>query len=165
MVRDTTSGSFYFTSLLCCSVPLRMTGLGDFARAICFCVMLAGAGDAPVRCRLPMRPKAAFDASSAIPSQVPAIPRLPLSLRQRSCNRPTDNALHPPGPTDEIVVTAVGDVMLGTTFPDESTLPPNDGADLLTKVTPFLKRGDVVYGIWKARLSMAVIQPSATERR
>ena len=52
----------------------------------------------------------------------------------------------PPAPYDEIVVTAVGDVMLGTTFPDESTLPPNDGADLLTEVTPFLKRGDVVYG-------------------
>ena len=51
-----------------------------------------------------------------------------------------------PARSDEIVVTAVGDVMLGTTFPDESTLPPNDGADLLTEVTPFLKRGDVVYG-------------------
>jgi poly-gamma-glutamate capsule biosynthesis protein CapA/YwtB (metallophosphatase superfamily) len=47
---------------------------------------------------------------------------------------------------DEIIFTAVGDVMLGTTFPDESTLPPNDGADLLTEVAPFLKRGDVVYG-------------------
>jgi Bacterial capsule synthesis protein PGA_cap len=47
---------------------------------------------------------------------------------------------------DEIVLTSVGDVMLGTTFPDESALPPNDGADLLTEVTPFLKRGDVVYG-------------------
>jgi hypothetical protein len=47
---------------------------------------------------------------------------------------------------EDIVVTAVGDVMLGTTFPDESALPPNDGADLLTEVTPFLKRGDVVYG-------------------
>ncbi|MBZ5490724.1 MAG: CapA family protein [Acidobacteriia bacterium] len=56
------------------------------------------------------------------------------------------DAVHPPNPYDEIVVTAVGDVMLGTTFPDESTLPPNDGADLLTEVTPFLKRGDVVYG-------------------
>jgi hypothetical protein len=52
----------------------------------------------------------------------------------------------PPHPYDEIVVTAVGDVMLGTTFPDESTLPPNEGADLLTEVTPFLKRGDLVYG-------------------
>jgi poly-gamma-glutamate capsule biosynthesis protein CapA/YwtB (metallophosphatase superfamily) len=47
---------------------------------------------------------------------------------------------------DEITITAVGDVMLGTTFPDDSTLPPNDGADLLTEVTPFLKRGDIVYG-------------------
>jgi hypothetical protein len=58
----------------------------------------------------------------------------------------TDSPLHPPSPYDEIIVTAVGDVMLGTTFPDEATLPPNDGADLLTEVTPFLKRGDVVYG-------------------
>jgi hypothetical protein len=54
--------------------------------------------------------------------------------------------VHPPSLYDELVVTAVGDVMLGTTFPDESTLPPNDGAGLLTEVTPFLKRGDVVYG-------------------
>ncbi|HJT52381.1 MAG TPA: CapA family protein [Candidatus Angelobacter sp.] len=48
----------------------------------------------------------------------------------------------------EIVVTAVGDVMLGTTFPDETggLLPPNDGADLLQQVTPILKRGDIVFG-------------------
>ena len=49
---------------------------------------------------------------------------------------------------EEIVVTAVGDVMLGTTFPDDSgaDLPPNDGSDLLQEVTPLLKRGDVVLG-------------------
>ena len=48
----------------------------------------------------------------------------------------------------EIVVTAVGDVMLGTTFPDETggLLPPNDGLDLLQQVTPILKRGDIVFG-------------------
>ncbi len=53
-----------------------------------------------------------------------------------------------PPPYDEIVVTAVGDVMLGTTFPDTSGagLPPNDGADILQEVTPLLKRGDVVLG-------------------
>jgi hypothetical protein len=60
--------------------------------------------------------------------------------------QPTPENPHQPSPYDEIVVTAVGDVMLGTTFPDESTLPPNDGADLLTEAAPFLKRGDVVYG-------------------
>ncbi len=48
----------------------------------------------------------------------------------------------------EIVVTAVGDVMLGTTFPDQNgdLLPPNDGADLLSEVTPLLHRGDIVFG-------------------
>jgi hypothetical protein len=58
----------------------------------------------------------------------------------------SENPVSPSSPYDEIVVTAVGDVMLGTTFPDDSTLPPNDGADLLTEVAPLLKRGDVVYG-------------------
>ncbi|MGC2695685.1 MAG: CapA family protein [Candidatus Angelobacter sp.] len=57
-----------------------------------------------------------------------------------------DNGVRAPSLYDEIVVTAVGDVMLGTAFPDDSTLPPNDGADLLAEVTPFLKRGDIVYG-------------------
>jgi hypothetical protein len=53
-----------------------------------------------------------------------------------------------PPPYDEIVVTAVGDVMLGTTFPDDSggDLPPKDGAGLLDEVTPILKRGDIVFG-------------------
>lgn len=43
---------------------------------------------------------------------------------------------------------AVGDVMLGTTFPDETggDLPPNDGADLLQEVTPYLKHGDITFG-------------------
>jgi poly-gamma-glutamate capsule biosynthesis protein CapA/YwtB (metallophosphatase superfamily) len=43
---------------------------------------------------------------------------------------------------------AVGDVMLGSTFPDETggELPPNDGADVLTEVAPILHRGDIVFG-------------------
>jgi poly-gamma-glutamate capsule biosynthesis protein CapA/YwtB (metallophosphatase superfamily) len=45
-----------------------------------------------------------------------------------------------------IKVIAVGDVMLGSSFPDDSGLPPNDGADLLRDVTPLLRRGDVVFG-------------------
>ena len=48
----------------------------------------------------------------------------------------------------EIVFVAVGDVMLGTTFPDESggDLPPNDGADLLREVAPILRLGDITFG-------------------
>jgi poly-gamma-glutamate capsule biosynthesis protein CapA/YwtB (metallophosphatase superfamily) len=45
-----------------------------------------------------------------------------------------------------IKVIAVGDVMLGSSFPDDSGLPPNDGADLLREVTPLLQRGDIVFG-------------------
>ncbi|HYL92971.1 MAG TPA: CapA family protein, partial [Alphaproteobacteria bacterium] len=54
----------------------------------------------------------------------------------------------PPVAEQEIVVTAVGDVMLGSTFPDTSgdSLPPNDGADILKEVTPLLQRGDIVFG-------------------
>jgi hypothetical protein len=54
----------------------------------------------------------------------------------------------PPLNDREIVITAVGDVMLGTTFPDGdgSSLPPNDGSDLLSEVTPLLRRGDIVFG-------------------
>jgi len=47
---------------------------------------------------------------------------------------------------DVIKVIAVGDVMLGSNFPDDSGLPPNDGADLLREVTPILRRGDIVFG-------------------
>lgn len=52
-----------------------------------------------------------------------------------------------PGPKDEpIVITAVGDIMLGTTFPDESRLPPDDGKSLLAEVAPILSAADVTFG-------------------
>lgn len=57
------------------------------------------------------------------------------------------DVVFPPLNDRDLVVTAVGDVMLGTTFPYETGgLPPNDGADILREVTPILKRGDVVFG-------------------
>lgn len=121
--------------------------MSGFARAICCCVMLALPGTLRAL-QLPQDPKPAT--SSATPVQPTPTPQPSPSSSPSPSPAPvqatTDNVLRPPSPNDEIVVTAVGDVMLGTTFPDESTLPPNDGADLLTEVTPFLKRGDVVYG-------------------
>jgi hypothetical protein len=53
-----------------------------------------------------------------------------------------------PTPLDEIVFAAVGDIMLGSTFPDETgeSLPPNDGATLLAEVTPILAAADVAFG-------------------
>ncbi len=46
----------------------------------------------------------------------------------------------------EIVVAAVGDVMLGSAFPDDSGLPPNDGRDELAEVAPILSSADVAFG-------------------
>lgn len=92
-------------------------------------------------------PQPSAPAATPQPSPVsvpPATPAAPKSeaepAKAASVTGPSPNAY------DDIVVTAVGDVMLGTTFPDESSLPPNDGAGLLDEVTPLLKHGDVVYG-------------------
>jgi hypothetical protein len=156
MARDTTSGSFDFTSRRWRSVPLRMTGLGGIVRAVCCCVVLAFPGLSEQQLSsTQMAPQTASQASqepkpetsAASPaSHISPTPTPQPSPSAALAQSTTENPVHPPTPYDEIVVTAVGDVMLGTTFPDESTLPPNDGADLLTEVMPFLKRGDVVYG-------------------
>ncbi len=46
----------------------------------------------------------------------------------------------------EISFAAVGDIMLGSTWPDASLLPPNDGAELLKEVTPILSAADLAFG-------------------
>src|ERR1700753_1735337 len=56
---------------------------------------------------------------AASPQSIPLTPT-PTAAPQKS-----DANSSPLNPFDEIIITAVGDVMLGTTFPDESTLPPN----------------------------------------
>lgn len=82
--------------------------------------------------------------STPQPGTQPALTPVPVQAPVRA----NSDLPETPPAYDEIVVTAVGDVMLGTTFPDGSgaDLPPNDGADLLQEVTPLLKRGDVVLG-------------------
>jgi len=54
-----------------------------------------------------------------------------------------------PSPTPDpstIIIAAVGDVMLGSPFPNDSRMPPNDGADLLKEVTPLLSAADIAFG-------------------
>ena len=46
---------------------------------------------------------------------------------------------------DSINIVAVGDIMMGTNYPDNSTLPPKD-AFLLQPVQQFLQAGDIVFG-------------------
>lgn len=50
-----------------------------------------------------------------------------------------------PGRDVRISFAAVGDIMLGSTFPAPA-LPPNDGADMLKEVTPLLSAADVAFG-------------------
>lgn len=72
-----------------------------------------------------------------------AVPHENAGVVPHESSQPHENA-----PDDQIDFVAVGDVMLGTTFPDATgaSLPPNDGADILQEVTPILKHGDITFG-------------------
>lgn len=64
------------------------------------------------------------------------------------------NAQQPPKVTRErkvenkepIKIAAVGDIMLGSPFPNATRMPTNDGADLLKAVTPILSSADIAFG-------------------
>lgn len=47
---------------------------------------------------------------------------------------------------DTVSIIGVGDIMLGTNFPSESYLPPNDGKDLLDPVKAILLDATVTFG-------------------
>lgn len=47
---------------------------------------------------------------------------------------------------EEINVAAVGDIMLGSTYPETAPLPPEDGANILAEVTPILTAADLTFG-------------------
>ncbi len=49
-------------------------------------------------------------------------------------------------PLDTITLVGVGDIMLGTNFPDPSYLPPNEGRGMLREVSPYLQNADVTFG-------------------
>ncbi len=52
----------------------------------------------------------------------------------------------PPQNKEPITIAAVGDVMMGSPYPNDSRMPPNDGADLLKGVTPILSSADIAFG-------------------
>ena len=49
-------------------------------------------------------------------------------------------------PARRFRIVAVGDMMLGTNFPDPKYLPPGDGSEILAAVAPLLRAGDVTVG-------------------
>lgn len=73
------------------------------------------------------------------------------SCSARELTMPTAEAVNTvPTPTPAnngtITIAAVGDIMLASTFPNETRMPPNDGADLLKAVTPVLSSADIAFG-------------------
>jgi poly-gamma-glutamate capsule biosynthesis protein CapA/YwtB (metallophosphatase superfamily) len=75
---------------------------------------------------------------------------------------PADNVAHAgeaaPPPPAVIRVAAVGDIMMGTTFPEE-ILPPEDGATLFRAVTPLLSGHRIVFGNLEGPLTDVPISP------
>ncbi|UII19305.1 CapA family protein [Fulvivirga ligni] len=47
---------------------------------------------------------------------------------------------------DTVSIVGVGDIMMGTNFPEEWYLPANEGRDLLAEVNPILQNADVTFG-------------------
>jgi hypothetical protein len=66
-------------------------------------------------------------------------------------------------PAPPIRIAAVGDLMLGSTYPHRtSRLPPKDGRKLLAPVTPILKRADIAFGNLEAPLFDGGDRPHCT---
>ena len=88
-----------------------------------------------------------------------------LSLLPALSARAEDNvAVDPVEAHRTIRVAAVGDIMMGTTFPEE-ILPPEDGATLFRSVTPLLAGHDVVFGNLEGPLTDASLSPKCTKPR
>ncbi len=71
---------------------------------------------------------------------------------------------------DVVTVAAVGDVMLGSAYPEGSPLPPDDGAHLLDEVAPILSAADIAFGNLEGPLadegtSTKCGKPRKTKRR
>lgn len=52
----------------------------------------------------------------------------------------------PPINREPITIAAGGDIMLGSTFPNETRMPPNDGKDSLKAVAPIFTAADIAFG-------------------
>lgn len=58
----------------------------------------------------------------------------------------------PPNP-ENVTIAAVGDIMLGSPYPNDTRMPPNDGADILKAVTPILSAADIAFGNMEAPIT------------
>ena len=47
---------------------------------------------------------------------------------------------------DTITIIGVGDIMMGSNYPNGGVLPANNGSDLFKEVTPILSSADITLG-------------------
>ncbi len=62
---------------------------------------------------------------------------------------------------DSLVITGVGDIMLGTNFPETYYLPPNEGKDMLAGVAHVFAGADVVFG----NLEGVILDSAGTQKK
>jgi len=62
---------------------------------------------------------------------------------------------------DTIIITAVGDIMLGTNFPETYYLPPNEGKEMLSGVSPSFANSDIVFG----NLEGVILNSGGTQKK
>ncbi len=51
-----------------------------------------------------------------------------------------------PKNTEPITIVGVGDIMMGSPYPNDTRMPPNDGADLFKAFSPILSGADIAFG-------------------
>lgn len=83
-------------------------------------------------------------------TQAPAAPSAPAPAEQNSApaapaQQPATEQPSPPPPLP-IIVAAVGDIMLGSAWPDTRDLPPSDAKNLLAPAASVLQNADLAFG-------------------
>jgi hypothetical protein len=71
------------------------------------------------------------------------VPDRDLHADQQPAAPPAGDA---PLPKESLSIIGVGDIMLGTNYPDDGYLPPDDGRNLLTPVADILRDADLTFG-------------------
>jgi len=79
------------------------------------------------------------------------------SVESANAITPVPTPSQPPKKIELITIAAVGDIMMGSPFPNDTRMPPTDGADLLKAVTPVLSAADIARK--NARLSARFLMP------
>jgi len=81
--------------------------------------------------------------------EVITLPAPQTALHAESASPPQSQVVaQPPASTDKklISIIGVGDIMLGSNYPAEKYLPPNDGKDILKDVQDILQDADITFG-------------------